>query len=128
MKIDEIKNIVQQVFPKIELKYGYSKFAECTPYIEYEETIYDKLSEEDNETPLKEYCPDAEYDHLSNSIIVYYPKMKSRKQIIQTLIHEYQHYLQSPSWMTRYYKMGYNYNNHPYELAATAEEKNWNKL
>lgn len=128
MKIDEIKNIVQQVFPKIELKYGYSKFAECTPYIEYEETIYDKLSEEDNETSLKEHCPDAEYDHLSNSIIVYYPKMKSRKQIIQTLIHEYQHYLQSPSWMTRYYKMGYNYNNHPYELAATAEEKNWNKL
>ena len=59
MKIDEIKNIVQQVFPKIELKYGYSKFAECTPYIEYEETIYDKLSEEDNETPLKEHCPDA---------------------------------------------------------------------
>ena len=28
----------------------------------------------------------------------------------------------------RYYNMGCDYNNHPYELAATAEEKNWNKL
>jgi hypothetical protein len=127
MKIDKIKEIVQQVFPKIELKYGYSKFAECTPYIEYEESIYANLPEEDD-IELREQNPDAEYDYITNSIILYYPKLKNKKQVIQALIHEYQHYLQSPSWMTRYYKMGYNYNNHPYELAATAEEKNWNKL
>ena len=33
------------------------------------------------------------------------------------------HYLQSPSWMKRYYDMGYEYNNHPYELEALEEEK-----
>ena len=128
MNINKIKEIVQEVFPKIEAKYGYSKFAECTPYVEYEKSIYARLSSEDDDGELGEHCPDAEYDNITNSIIIYYPKMKSRKQIIQTLVHEYQHYLQSPSWMTRYYKMGYDYNNHPYELAATAEEKNWNKL
>lgn len=127
MKIDEIKEIVQQVFPKIELKYGYSKFAECTPYIEYEESIYANSLEEDD-VELTEQNPDAEYDYITNSIILYYPRLKNKKQVIQALIHEYQHYLQSPSWMTRYYKMGYDYNNHPYELAATTEEKNWNKL
>ncbi len=128
MNIDKIKQVVQEVFPKIELKQGYSKFASCTPYIEFEKSIYARLSGEEDDGELGEQSPDAEYDHITNSIVLYYPKMKSRKQIIQTLIHEYQHYLQSPSWMTRYYKMGYDYSNHPYELAALAEEKNWNKL
>ena len=27
--------------------------------------------------------------------------------------------------MTRYYNMGYNYSDHPYEIAAFNEEKNW---
>src|SRR6056300_954126 len=102
MNIDKIKEIVQEVFPKIELKYGYSKFANCTPYIEFEKSIYARLSGEEDDGELGEQSPDAEYDHITNSIVLYYPKMKSKKQIIQTLIHEYQHYLQSPSWMTRY--------------------------
>jgi hypothetical protein len=51
--------------------------------------------------------------------------MKSREHIIQTLVHEYQHYLQSPSWFKRYYDMGYHYGNHPYEVQAYGEEKNW---
>lgn len=128
MDIKDIKKIVEEVFPKVESKYGYSKFAECSPYIDYEKSIYARLSGEDDDGTLGEESPDAEYDRILNSIILYYPKMKSRKQIIETLIHEYQHYLQSPSWMTRYYNMGYEYNDHPYELAATAEEVNWNKI
>ena len=113
---------------KIELKYGYSKFAETTPYVEYEKSIYARLAGEDDDGALGEECPDAEYDRIDNSIVIYYPQMTSRKQIIETLIHEYQHYLQSPSWFTRYYNMGFEYNNHPYEIAATKEELNWNKL
>jgi hypothetical protein len=27
--------------------------------------------------------------------------------------------------MKRYYNMGYNYNDHPYEVAAFDEEENW---
>ena len=36
--------------------------------------------------------------------------------------HEYMHYLQCPGWFKRYYKMGYDYSNHPYELEAYARE------
>ena len=67
----------------------------------------------------------AEFDRIDNSIVIYYPKMKSKKHIVETLVHEYQHYLQSPLWMKRYYTMGYNYNDHPYEVQAYNEEKNY---
>ena len=123
MKLKTIQKIVNEVYPKIEKYYGFSNFHECTPYIDYENSIYARLSGDDNMEG--EQNPDAEYCSMENTIFIYYPKMKSKKLIIETLVHEYQHYLQSPSWMTRYYKMGYDYNNHPYELAATAEEKNW---
>ena len=36
--------------------------------------------------------------------------------------------LQSPSWMKRYYDMGHDYNTHPYEVAAYAEEVNYTKF
>ena len=55
---------------------------------------------------------------VKNIIDKIYPK-------IQCLLHEYRHYLQSATWFKRYYQMGYNYSNHPYELAATIEESNW---
>ena len=63
--------------------------------------------------------------NMMNEISVYWPQMKSRKMIIETLIHEYQHYLQSPSWFKRYYNMGYEYHNHPYELQATQKEQDY---
>jgi len=123
MKLKTIQKIVQEVYPKIEKYYGFSKFQECTPYIDYETSIYSRLSGEDNMEG--EQNPDAEYCSMENAIFIYYPKMESKKHIIETLVHEYQHYLQSPGWMTRYYKMGYNYNNHPYEVAAFNEEEKW---
>jgi hypothetical protein len=30
--------------------------------------------------------------------------------------------------MTRYYNMGHNYSDHPYEIAAFAEESNWKQV
>ena len=35
---------------------------------------------------------------MMNEISIYYPQMKSRKMVIQTLIHEY-NYLQSPYYL-----------------------------
>ena len=67
----------------------------------------------------------AEYCSIENSIFVYFPNMISRRHVIETLVHEYQHYLQSPTWMKRYYDMGHDYVSHPYEKSANAEEKNW---
>ena len=59
--------------------------------------------------------------HIINEITIYYKNIASLEELIRTIIHEYQHYLQSPSWMTRYYNMGYDYSDHPYELAAYKE-------
>ena len=123
MKLRTVQNIVKEVLPEIEKHYGWSKFKDEPPYIIYDEDIYARLSGEKG--MRGEDTPDAEYCWTDNEIIIYYPNMKSRKHIIQTLIHEWQHYLQSQTWMTRYYDMGYDYYNHPYELAATDEEKNY---
>lgn len=125
MKLKTIQKIVDEVYPKIEKYYGFSKFHECTPYIDYETSIYSRLSGEEDDGTMGEQNPDAEYCSMENAIILYYPKMESKKHIIETLVHEYQHYLQSPIWMKRYYNMGYRYDNHPYEISATKEEKNY---
>tara|TARA_X000001316_G_C921557_1_gene36029 strand:+ start:2224 stop:2613 length:390 start_codon:yes stop_codon:yes gene_type:complete len=125
MTLQEVKKVIEEVYPKIEAHYGYSKFTpECTPYVEAHYNIYARHSGEPEAQGEEDGCH-AEYDRLDNSIVVYWPNMKSRKHIIETLVHEYQHYLQSPSWMKRYYDMGYRYDNHPYEIAAYDEEKNW---
>lgn len=121
----EVNEIIKEVYPKIENHYGYSKFnPECTPYIETHYNIYARHSGEPEAEGEQDGCH-AEYDRIDNSIVIYYPNMESRDHVIQTLVHEYQHYLQSPSWMKRYYNMGYNYNDHPYEVQAYAEEKNY---
>lgn len=125
MTLQEIKNTVEEVLPKIEDYYGHSKFFDTYPYVEYDTSIYGRLAGEEDDSVLGEESPEAEFDSTDNTIVIYYPKMKNRKHVIQTLIHEYQHYLQSPTWMTRYYRMGHHYSDHPYELAAYAEEKNW---
>ena len=126
MRSQTVQKIVNEIFPKIEKHYGYSKFIpECTPYVELHHSIYERLSGESCEDTDGEQSPHAEFDRTDNSIVLYYPNMVSRKHIIQTLIHEYQHYLQSPIWMERYYNMGYHYGNHPYEVQAYNEEKNW---
>jgi len=125
MTLQEVKKVIQEVYPKIEAHYGYSKFTpECTPYVETHFNIYARYSGEEDAQGEEDKCH-AEYDRIDNSIVIYYPQMKDRKHIIQTLVHEYQHYLQSPSWMKRYYDMGYRYDNDPYEVAAYAEEKNY---
>ena len=125
MTRQEVNQIVQEVYPKIEKYYGYSKFTpECTPYVELHHNIYARYSGEEDAQGEEDKCH-AEYDRIDNSIVIYYPQMEDREHIIQTLVHEYQHYLQSPSWMKGYYDMGYRYDNHPYEVAAYAEEKNY---
>jgi hypothetical protein len=125
MTLQEVKKVIEEVYPKIEAHYGYSKFTpECTPYVETHYNIYARYSGEPEAQGDEDGCH-AEYDRIDNSIVIYYPNMKSRKHVIETLVHEYQHYLQSPSWMKRYYDMGYRYDNHPYEMAAYKEEKNW---
>lgn len=123
MQLEEIKVLAQNYLDNCIDKYGLSKFKECSPYLEFERSIYARLSGE--EGMEGEQMPDAEYDRITNSIVVYYPKVENEQHLAEIIVHEYQHYLQSPTWMARYYQMGYRYDNHPYEVAANNEEKNW---
>jgi len=122
MRKQKVQDIIQEVFPKIQKHYGFSKFQECSPYIELDNSIYETSASEKNGT--NDEC-NAQYCSMMNEITIYYPQMKSRKMVIQTLIHEYIHYLQSPTWFKRYYNMGYNYSDHPYEIKANEYEKDY---
>ena len=120
---DEVKNIVNKIYPEIKKYYGISKFNHNPPKVKYHYNIYARITgipEMDGECN-----PAAEYERETNTIWIYYPEGRSRKWVIQTLLHEYQHYLQSPTWMKRYYNMGHEYDTHPYEVAATKSESNW---
>ena len=64
----------------------------------------------------------GEYRDDSNTIILNLHSILCKEQVVTVLTHEYIHYLQSPTWMTRYYNMGYDYFNHPYELEAYKRE------
>ena len=120
MHLAKARRLSEKYLKRIEEIYGYSKFHECSPYIEFEPYLFSKYTGEDH--------TEAEYIHDYNSIILYYRHIRDEKHLAETLIHEYQHYLQSPSWMTRYYKMGHCYSDHPYEVAAFEEEKNYEKV
>lgn len=111
---EELVEMTTKYYKVVEDFYGHSKHHDCTPYIH--------LNDEDKEDIKGEYC------YILNEIAIYYNNIHSEEELIRTLIHEYQHYLQSPSWMTRYYRQGYTYDNHPYEIEALEEEENWYKI
>lgn len=117
MHLRTAKRLSKKILDRVVEHYGLSKFQECSPYIEFEPTLKSKYTGDDD--------TQAEWLHDYNTIVIYYKHMKDEKHLAETIIHEYQHYLQSPSWYTRYYSMGYRYDNHPYEIAAFNEEKNY---
>ncbi len=83
--------------------YGFSKHHDDVPWLDFSE---------DDLGMMGEYIAD------DNSLIIYPKHINTYDELIETIIHEYQHYLQSPTWMERYYNMGYEYNTHPYEVQA----------
>lgn len=120
---DKILNIANKSYPKIREYYGVGR--KDYPPIEVYKNILVRLTGE----PDAEGEPaDAEYDRKLNKLFIYSDYNNSVEDVIRSIIHEYVHYLQSASWMGRYYKMGYDYTNHPYELKASKEEENWKKF
>ena len=117
MHLKKAKRLAQKYLDKCVEVYGLSKFHESSPYIDFEPTLKSKYTGEDH--------TQAEWIHDYNTIVIYYKHMEDEKHLAETIIHEYQHYLQPPSWYTRYYSMGYRYDNHPYEIAAFKEESNY---
>ncbi len=123
MNKKEVKQIINQIYPKIKNYYGKSQYNDHFPSIKYHHNIYARITGEEN---MKgEISPAAEFERETNTIWIYYPEAKDKKWVIQTVLHEYAHYLQDGDEMKRLYDEGYEYNNHPFELEAIDAEANW---
>jgi len=124
MENKEILKIANKVYPKIREYYGAGK--RDFPPIEIHRNIFARLSGEpdmEGDDPAE-----AEFDRKLNKLFLYSDYTKNKEDIVRGIIHEYVHFLQSGSWMGRYYKMGHTYQTHPYELKASQEEENWKKF
>jgi len=113
---NKIEKISEKYLEEITNVYGFSKHFDSEPYLVLEDSVYSDGTDKN----LK-----GEFDADFNELVIYWKNIKNEEELIRTLVHEYQHYLQSPSWMTRYYNMGYDYSDHPYEIQAYMEEENW---
>ena len=117
MKQEEIIKIVNKVYPLI------SKDNNSYAKVEYYHNIYERLSGEKGMTG--EVCAHAEYDWDKCKIYLYTSRMNSVEDIIRSLIHECVHSTQCEDIFNEYYKLGYSYTTHPYEVEARNAEKEW---
>ena len=117
MKQEEIVKIVNKVYPLI------SKDNNSHAKVEYYHNIYERLSGEKGMTG--EVCADAEYDWSNNKIYLYTSRLHSAEDIVRALIHECVHSTQSKVIFDQYYKEGFTYDTHPYEVEARNAEEEW---
>lgn len=118
MKLKDFEKKVNEIYEKVINHYGESKHHKRPPYI----NIDTETSE------IRGTIVIGEYIDFFNGINLFKKNINSLESLARVIVHEYQHYLQSPLWMKRYYKMGYTYDTHPYELAAYKEEENWKQF
>ena len=123
MSKDEVQTIVDKVYPHIINNLGESMYVDEPPKVELWEDIYARLSKIPGATGDESESSEAQYEDTENKIFVYYPNMKDVKHVIQSLLHEYTHYLQDPDESEENRKDGYE--NDPYETAASEAEENW---
>jgi len=95
----------KKIFEWCIKKYGYSKH-----YKFISELVFRK----------KDACGDKlKGEHTDcDEIVVYLDEVKNISDLVKTIIHEYTHYIQSPVWFQRYYKLEKTFENHPYEIQA----------
>jgi len=122
MNQDEIQNIINYAYPKIQKYFGKGK--KDYPNIELHKDIYARLSGDEEAEGEHSSTSIAEYDIDANTIYIYYPNIKNEEDIIRSLIHEYIHYTQD-SKLLKQYRALYSYNEDPFELEATKSEDKW---
>lgn len=125
MTKEECQHIINKVYPSIKEHYGLSKYDNFSefPTVKLHHNIYARITGIDEMEG--EHTPDAEYDRSTNTIWIYWTQSKSPRWIIETILHEYTHYLQDGIEFQRLYGEGYEYDNHPFEIEAIREESNW---
>ena len=110
MKVKDIKNIVDKVYPSISKDYERLNGFSVEEADEYD----------------GEFISYAEYLWDTNEIILYAESMESKEDIIRSLIHESVHSNQVfDIWQAYYEQCDLDYDTHPYEIEAEHEEDKW---
>ena len=119
----EMQAIVDRIYPQIIDDLGRAK--KGTPKVEFHNNVL-SFNSGIEDYPGDEHEDDhAQYAWEKNIIAIFKIAMKSEKDVIQALLHEYTHATQDEKKMKEYRKLGYK--NNPYEKAAKKAEKNWKK-
>ena len=100
---------LQGAFVEMMTEYGKAKNKDLWPDLDL---IYDESD------PVQ-----GEFLDETDEIIINIAQCETVRDAIETMVHEYQHYLQggttgAANWHDRYFELGYNYENHPYEIQA----------
>tara|TARA_R110000824_G_scaffold383977_1_gene577753 strand:- start:3 stop:389 length:387 start_codon:yes stop_codon:yes gene_type:complete len=122
MKVDEIQNIVNYAYPNIKKYYGKGKLN--YPTIELHKDIYARITGEPEQRGEHSKTSEAQYEHHTNKIYIYYPNMVNEEHVLRSLIHEYTHYTQDSELFAKYRAM-YSYDKDPTEIEAHKNEENW---
>ena len=121
MNKKEINKIIDEYYEIIS-----NTYSKCTPQIELHHNIYERLSGVKGMNGTS--CAQAEYDWSKNTIYLYTSRLNDEEDVIKALIHECVHSTQSESIFNEYYKLGYSYDTHPYEIEARNAEKDWKQI
>jgi hypothetical protein len=126
MEIDEIQHIINNAYPLIKKYYGKSSKSKYNDYpnIELHEDIYARLSGDPEQRGEHSESSEAQYEHNTNKIYIYYPNMVNEEHVIRSIIHEYTHYLQDSELFSKYKEL-YDYDEDPTEIEAHKNEENW---
>ena len=122
MDIDEIQNIIDYAYSKIQSYYG--KGSLDIPKIELHRDIYARLSGDEEQSGEHSSTTKAQYDENTNIIYIYYPNMENEEDVLRALIHEYTHYKQDHKLFKKYKAM-YGYDEDPTEIEAKRNEEDW---
>ena len=122
MNTDEIQQIINYAYPKIQSYYG--KGSLDIPEIELHKDIYARLSGDEEQSGEHSSTTKAEYDENTNVIYIYYPNMMNEEDVLRSIIHEYTHYRQDHKLFKKYKAM-YGYDEDPTEIEAKRNEEDW---
>tara|TARA_R110002051_G_scaffold212263_1_gene277444 strand:+ start:158 stop:538 length:381 start_codon:yes stop_codon:yes gene_type:complete len=120
MTTDDIQQIIDYSYPKIQSHYGKGKLD--YPPIELHQDIYARLSGDAEARGEHSSTSIAQYD--KGKIYIYYPNVKTEEDILRALIHEYTHYTQDSELFAKYRDM-YDYDEDPTEIEAHKNEEDW---
>ena len=123
MTIDEIQQITNYAYPKIQAYYGKGKLDYPVIDTSHKNT-YALHSGEPEATGEHAATTPAEY--YKGTIYLYLPNITNEEGLIRALIHEYTHYTQDSELFAKYRDM-YDYEDDPTEIEAHKNEEDWNK-